>query len=141
MAVMTLSSPSPAANSFSGASSTSISTSLAPLPCSRRATPAPIPRAPPVMRATLPFTEPMAATYRRGDHTSTVKRLDWIGRIVTHGGHLDDLIAGPQRIGPSGSARQHLWRFQPKGLRPSFGSDTATSGTATPRPFQVEVAN
>ena len=37
------------------------STSLAPLACSRRATSAPTPRAPPVMKTTFPFTEPIVA--------------------------------------------------------------------------------
>ena len=36
---------------------------LAPLPCSRWATSCPIPFAPPVISATFPYTESMAATY------------------------------------------------------------------------------
>ena len=58
-AVSTRSSPNSAPISRSAASSTSVSTSLAPLACRRRATSAPTPRPPPVIKTTLPFTELM----------------------------------------------------------------------------------
>src|SRR3984957_357215 len=47
----------------SAAASRSVSTSLAPLACNRRATSAPIPWPPPVMNTTCESTDVMAATY------------------------------------------------------------------------------
>src|SRR6201997_2272698 len=57
--VSTRSSPISAASAVSSALSRSVSTSLAPLVCSRRATSAPIPRAPPVMKTTLSCSDVM----------------------------------------------------------------------------------
>src|SRR5258707_12475486 len=57
--VSTRSSPSRLVTSLSWPSSRSVNTSLAPLACRRRATSAPMPFAPPMIRATFPFTEPI----------------------------------------------------------------------------------
>src|SRR3954470_24884074 len=79
--------------SCNAVSSRSVSTNFAPLACSCRATSAPIPRAPPVMKTTLPLTEPMAgnlpaptgACFYNEGRAATVLRRD--GEQLPVAGH------------------------------------------------------